>query len=323
MFLICGEALFDIFIHDHIAADANTIPLVARAGGSPLNVSIGLARLGREVAMLAGISTDLLGDRLVAVLESEQVSTRFIRRKPAPTTLSFVQQNSDGKPDYVFYGEGAADRCLASTDIEMSLDGIQCVHLGSYSLVVPPSADSLYQLAVKASAKRIISLDPNVRPTVEPDLQCWRDRIDSLIDLVDVIKLSDEDMSLLYPEKDPESILQRWRNRGVQLTIMTQGEAGALLISQRGDAQIEAYHIHVADSVGAGDSFQAIVLDELMALKSNYGDHWHTHLNSEHLKIIGESATIGAAITCSRSGADLPTRAELSQYKNQAADHLL
>ncbi|MEZ5478005.1 MAG: PfkB family carbohydrate kinase [Thiolinea sp.] len=106
MFLVCGEALFDVFLEDNVAQDSVTVPFTARVGGSPFNVAIGLARLGQSAALLTGVSTDFFGDRLQAVLEAEQVSTRYIARKHAPTTLGFVQRDANGLPSYAFLREG-------------------------------------------------------------------------------------------------------------------------------------------------------------------------------------------------------------------------
>lgn len=313
MFVICGEALFDVFIDETIAVDAREVPFSGLVGGSPFNVAVGLARLGQQSALLTGISRDLLGDRLMAVLKSEKVITNLVSRKSAPTTLSFVQKNKDGVPDYVFYGEGAADRLLHEEDIAFDLDGVECLHFGSYSIVVPPTADTLYQLAQKESGKRIISLDPNIRPTVESDLDLWRDRVEKMVALSDVVKLSDEDMTLLYPGQNPGTILAGWLDRGVKLAIMTRGGEGATLMSHIANIETEAMKTTVVDTVGAGDTFQTIVLDELVALNARFPGEWQNQLDGMTLSAIGKRAGVAAAITCSRAGANLPGRTEIEQ----------
>ncbi|TXH60558.1 MAG: carbohydrate kinase, partial [Thiothrix sp.] len=133
MFLVCGEALFDVFTTEVVDQAAFEVPLSARVGGSPLNVAVGLARLGCPVAMLTGLSTDFLGERLLASLQSEGVNTGLIVRKQAPTTLGFVQQDAAGVPSYAFYGNGAADRLLTLDDINVDLEGTAVIHFGSYS----------------------------------------------------------------------------------------------------------------------------------------------------------------------------------------------
>ena len=119
----------------------------ARIGGSPFNVAVGLARLRRRAALLTGVSTDALGDRLAAALDSERVETRFLARMPNPTTLAVVAFGSESEPRYTFYGEGAADRSLTATDLQELPNNVSCLHFGSFSLVVDPTASTLLALA--------------------------------------------------------------------------------------------------------------------------------------------------------------------------------
>ncbi|HPE59020.1 MAG: carbohydrate kinase [Thiothrix sp.] len=313
MFVVCGEALFDVFIADGVAQDARTVPFSARVGGSPFNVAIGLARLGCDSALLTGLSTDFLGQRLLAVLEAEKVSTRLIVRKPAPTTLGFVQHGEDGVPAYAFYGEGAADRSLTPADLPASLEGTECLHAGSYSIVTPPTSDAVLQLFQRESGQRILSVDPNIRPTVEPDMAIWRERIDALLALADVVKVSDEDLGWLYPGQAIDAIMRQWMANGLKLMVVTRGSQGALLASQAAQAEVSTPKIRVVDTVGAGDTFQAALLDALVALKQAHGERWESMLDAATLTRIGHFAAVAAAITCSRKGADLPTRTEINQ----------
>lgn len=314
MYLVCGEALFDVFIENAPALDVDTIEFSARVGGSPFNVAVGLARLGRESALMTGVSTDFLGDRLKAVLEKEKVSTDYLFRKSGPTTLGFVQKSKSGHPSYAFYGNGAADRSLVKEDIPHDITFVRCIHLGSYSIVVPPTADTLEALIKRESGKRIISLDPNIRPTVESEMDVWRMRVSRLLPFVDVIKASDEDLGLLYPEVQPEDVLQMWLSSGVQLAAITMGEHGALLGSQKAHVQIDSPLTQVIDTVGAGDTFQAALLDQVVSLANQNKDNWIELLDTQALKNLGRFAVGAAAITCSRKGADLPSRDEVYQF---------
>ncbi|NKB76703.1 MAG: carbohydrate kinase [Gammaproteobacteria bacterium] len=311
MFIVCGEALFDVFINDSVPLHATSVPFEAKVGGSPFNVAIGLSRLGNNAALVTGVSTDLLGDRLINVLDAENVSTQFVSRKQAPTTLGFVQHNRNGAPDYVFYGEGAADRSVELGDVEKDFSAARCLHFGSYSIVVPPTADSFYALAAREAGKRIISLDPNIRPTVEEDLEIWRSRIQKFIEFVDVIKLSDEDMSLLYPDKQPDDVLDQWLSQGVKLAVLTRGSDGATLLSVKDRVNVSSPKTDVVDTVGAGDTFQALLLDRLVELDMNDQGRWDEQLDADCLHAIGSLAATAASITCSRVGADLPTRQEI------------
>jgi len=310
MFLVCGEALFDVFTAEVVDQAAFEVPLSARVGGSPLNVAVGLARLGCPVSMLTGLSTDFLGERLLASLQSEGVNTQLIARKQAPTTLGFVQQDAVGVPSYAFYGNGAADRLLTLDDVNVNLEDTAVIHFGSYSIVAQPTADSYFALAQQHSGKRLLSLDPNVRLNVEPRLEVWRKRLAELLPLMDVVKVSDEDLHSLYPNQSPESIIEEWLQLGPQLIALTRGGKGASVWSRQAQVDIAGQPVKVIDTVGAGDTFQASLLDAVAHLKNSTAV-WSEQLNNETLFKIGHTAAVAAAITCSRRGANLPTRAEV------------
>ncbi len=144
--------------------------LEAKAGSSPFNVAIGLSRLDRRSALLTGISNDFLEERLMAVLAKERVLAEFIQRKNAPTTTALVQLDDKGFPVYSFYGLGAADRLLTTSDVDIVLNEKTVLHLGSYSIVVQPTADALFSLVKKYTQRCLISLDPNIRPIIEPNM---------------------------------------------------------------------------------------------------------------------------------------------------------
>jgi len=311
MFLVCGEALFDIFADGSIAKNATHLPFDGVAGGSPFNVAIGLSRIGQDSALLTGVSEDFLGQRLMAILEQEQVNTDFIVSKNAPTTLSFIQKDSAGVPDYAFYGTGGADRSVTIDDLpdDCTIDGI---HVGSYSIVTPPTADTLLHLIQKHSGKGLISLDPNVRLGVEPDIKQWISRVDQIAHHANLLKISDEDFEHLYPKTPVEDKVKEWLSFGVGLVAFTKGGDGADLWSQQAKATVQTPKISVADTVGAGDTFQTALIDQLLTLKSQ-SDDWEDLLDTKQLTAIGKFAATAAAITCTRQGADLPTKAEINE----------
>ena len=195
MFLVCGEALWDIFATDH----QQGVGLDARIGGSPFNVAIGLARLQQKSALLTGMSRDPMGRRLKAALERERVATDFIVDTDQPSTLSLVDIGPGGEPAYAFYGHDAADRAVHPQDLPVLGPDVWGIHAGSYSLVAEPVGTSLLSLFEREAGRRLISLDPNVRLSVEPDAAIWRDRIERFAAHSDLIKVSDEDLGLIYP----------------------------------------------------------------------------------------------------------------------------
>lgn len=307
MFLVCGEALFDVFIGDE---SNRALHLDAHPGGSPFNVAIGLARLGQPVSFFGGIASDMLGDRLVRVLETEGVGTAILRRFDAPTTLGMVELASDGVPRYAFYGNGAADRLLTHDRLPELPTSLKAIHIGSYATVVEPVAAALEALVRRERATRLIAYDPNVRLNVEPSVARWQEKVETLTGLAHLVKISDEDAHLLYAGERDDALAQHWLARGSNLVVMTRGGKGASAWNASGRVDIDAPRINVADTVGAGDTFQAAMLTWL-AENDSLDASALTSLSAERTEALLHFAARAAAITCSRRGADLPKRGEL------------
>jgi fructokinase len=171
MFVVCGEALMDVFATGDTAAGTG---LDARVGGSPFNAAVGLARLGRRVAFFAAVSRGFLGDRLMRALAAEGVDTSAVQRNDAPTTLGLVGLDAQGVPSYAFYGEGCADRQLTPAGLDSLPPGMRAIHLGSFATVVEPIASTLRALVEREHQRTLIAYDPNIRLNVVPDLARWR-----------------------------------------------------------------------------------------------------------------------------------------------------
>ena len=316
-YVVCGEALFDVFVKRGEAIDMTSLSLEAKAGGSPFNVAIGLSRLGRRSTLLTGISNDFLGERLMAVLVKERVLTEFIQRKNAPTTMALVQLDDAGIPAYSFYGLGAADRLLTTGDVDIVLNEKTVLHLGSYSIVAQPTADALFSLVKKYTQRCLISLDPNIRPMIEPNMDIWRKRLNLLIPLVDIIKVSDEDLEVLYPEKTPEMVITQWQQLGDKLFVLTRGHEGATLYTKKHTVKVSVPVLQVVDTVGAGDTFQAALLDAIGDFYLLSPKMWIEQLTKEKLTNIGQYAACAAAITCTKRGANLPRKTEILKLEQR------
>lgn len=311
MYLVCGEALFDFFSEDDASGLASKINFKAIAGGSPFNVAVGLRRLGVDAALFAGLSTDYLGRRLQHVLQEEGVRPDYLIDFAAPTTLAMVAVGANGSPHYSFRGEGCADRQLKPEHLPSLGPEVRGLHIGSFSLVVQPIADTLLALVQRESGKRLISLDPNVRLNPEPDIELWRSRVATLVALADLIKVSDEDLSLLYPEQDPQRVIEGWLQQRCQLVFLTRGGEGATVFSrQHGSWSVPACAVKMADTVGAGDTFQAALITWLTEheLDSIEGVG---QLSREQIDAMLKFAVQAAALTCSKTGPDLPYRRQL------------
>lgn len=311
MYLVCGEALFDFFAQADSNEPPNQVGFKAIAGGSPFNVAVGLRRLGVDAGLFAGLSTDYLGTRLKHVLLNEGVSDQYWLEIDAPTTLAMVALDANGVPAYSFRGEGCADRQLHPQHLPVLGPEVRGLHVGSFSLVVQPIADTLLTLVQRESGQRLISLDPNVRLNPEPDINVWRQRINQLIPYADLIKVSDEDLDLLYPGQDPLQVAQLWLGQRCQLLFLTRGSQGASVFSRvHGHWSQPAQAITVADTVGAGDTFQAAVIAWLteQGLDSIKGLQ---QLSKVQIGALLDFACRAAALTCSKTGPDLPYRHQL------------
>lgn len=311
MYLVCGEALFDFFSENDASGLASKVNFKAIAGGSPFNVAVGLRRLGVDAALLAGLSTDYLGRRLLQVLQDEGVCQDYLLDFAAPTTLAMVAVGANGSPQYSFRGEGCADRQLQPEHLPPLGPEVRGLHIGSFSLVVQPIADTLLALVRRESGKRLISLDPNVRLNPEPDIDLWRARIATLVELADLIKVSDEDLHLLYPGQDPAQVIEGWLQHRCQLVFLTRGGDGASVFSRvHGSWSAPACAVKIADTVGAGDTFQAALITWLteQQLDSVEGVK---QLGREQIDRMLKFAVQAAALTCSRTGPDLPYRKQL------------
>jgi len=311
MYLVCGEALFDFFSQEDASGQASTVNFKAIAGGSPFNVAVGLRRLGIEVGLLAGLSSDYLGQRLRQVLRDEGVRDDYLVEFAAPTTLAMVALGANGSPHYSFRGEGCADRQLQLGHLPVLDAQVRGLHFGSFSLVVQPVADSLLALLRRESGQRLISLDPNVRLNPEPDIEVWRQRVAELVQYADLIKVSDEDLHLLYPGQAPESVLQGWLQYRCQLIFLTRGGQGATVFSrQHGSWSAPAVPVVMADTVGAGDTFQAALIAWLTEQQLDSVDGVQG-LAREQIDAMLRFAIRAAALTCSKTGPDLPYRQQL------------
>lgn len=295
--------------------------LNAVVGGSPLNVAIGLARLGIPSGFLGGISRDSFGDFLATAMNRETVADPYVVRLTAKTALSLVDQNIE-PPKYSFYGENSADISYGLSDLPARLsDTITCINFGSYTLVVEPCGAALRALMARESSKRVISYDINVRPSIEPDMERWRVVVEAAIRHVDIIKASNEDISLLYPQMDPATIVKKWHARGAAIAIITLGSDGVIACSKAGIVQQAATPVTVVDTVGAGDSFQSAFLASLSMANV---------LTKPEIKSISQSclvqslqnAAAAAAETCRRQGANLPKLSDLPSFHSKGSEDL-
>ena len=264
MFLCCGEALIDVFSNQN--DETNHLSLVARPGGTPYNVAISIARLGGQASLLTGISSDALGQHLYQSLKNESVATDYLIRRQNPTALSLISVDQAGQPGYTFYGSNCADSSITRQMFPTIGSDIAGLHFASYSIVMPPAADAFLKLATEFK-DRFISVDPNVRPTVFPNLDTWRTRIDSFAELAQLLKVSTEDLQYLYPDITVETIAERYLAKGVKLVVITDGDQAVSAWTKHCQVvRVKPLPTKVVDTVGAGDTFQAALLVKLFEM---------------------------------------------------------
>ncbi|WP_088283495.1 carbohydrate kinase [Ideonella sp. A 288] len=307
MFIVCGEALFDVF---EAGQTPSGLAFDGRIGGSPFNVALGLARLQQPVGFLGGISTGFAGERLMRALADEGIATGCVARTDAPTTLSLVGVDARGVPSYAFYGHGAADRQLLPAHLAAVPARARAFHFGSYAMVVEPVGSTQRALVEREHARSVIAYDPNIRVNVEPDLDRWRETLRWMLPRTHLLKVSDEDLGLLYPGRSIEHFAAEALAAGTPWVVVTRGGEGAVGVTARDTVRMPPQPVEVVDTVGAGDTFQAALLTWLAETGRLTPQAIAALDAAAQTQALGFAAR-AAALTCGRRGADLPRRAEL------------
>ncbi len=310
MILVCGEALIDLFVSEDPSGALRT---EAALGGSPFNVAIALSRLGLPSAFYGGVSTDHFGRRLTDKLAAEGVGLDYVVRSERLTTISVVATDSSGHPSYSFHGEGKADRHVETYDLPPVLsDDIEAITFGSYTIAVSPVADTYLALAKREAGSRTISIDPNVRPTVTPDMNEWRRRFEAFLPYADIVKASDEDLAVGYGQDvDISQIVEQWHAAGPSLVLVTRGPDGSTgYLRGQAPVSVPGRSVDVIDTVGAGDTFHAAVLAYLSKIGRLERSALSSLTQAELEQALGY-AVMASSITCTRQGADVPTADEV------------
>ncbi len=303
MIAVCGEALIDM-----TPAGEAFLP---RPGGSPYNVAVGLGRLGTAAGFLGRISTDPFGAALVRRLTENGVDTSLCVRGPEPTTLAFILPRPGGGETYSFYAEGSADRLLQLQDLPPLLPDVEALHFGSFSLVLEPGGTALRALLEREAGRRLITLDPNVRPSLGPPRDVYRPLLERLVAHADLVKVSDLDADWIYPGEPVQAVAGRWLRLGAALVVVTRGPGGSWASTQTAAAAAPVHPVPVVDTVGAGDAFTSGLLAWLAS-------HRRLHrqallgLDAEALTDALGFAALVSALTCTRAGAEPPTSSEVS-----------
>jgi fructokinase len=308
MILCCGEALIDMLPRRSDAGEAVFAPY---SGGAVFNTAIALGRLGVPVSFFTGLSTDFFGDQLKAELRASNVDSRHFRLSDRPTTLAFVKL-SNGHASYAFFDENSAGRMLAEADLPSLGDEIRALHFSCISLIPEPCGSTYEALMRREYARRVTMLDPNLRPAFVKDRARHLQRMYRMIAMADIVKLSDEDIAWFGEAGSHGEIAARWLRMGPKLVVITAGAKGAKGYLRDGRIDVPAPSVAVADTVGAGDTFNAGILaslhDQGLLTKEAVAG-----LTIDQAEAALRLAARAAAVTVSRAGANPPWRAELTQ----------
>ena len=304
-----GEVLIDL---TQTGTGPAGVPLfAANPGGAPANVAVAAARLGARTAFLGKVGRDGLGAYLTGVLAENGVDLSGLRTGSAATTLAVVTVDAAGERDFTFLR--GADGQLTQEGVDSQvLARTKFLHFGSVSLTASPAREAVLH-AVREARRlgALVSYDPNYRPALWPDRAQAETRMRQPLPLVDVLKLSQEELPLLSGTEDLEDGAARLRDLGVSLVLVTLGGGGVFYRLDGAAGRAPGVPVRVADTNGAGDAFLGAALSRLC----RRGDHPLEGLTPAGLEPILAFANRAAALTCSRSGAipALPTLAELEE----------
>jgi fructokinase len=298
------EALIDLIPREETTYEA-------ALGGSPFNTAIGLGRLGVTTGMSGRLSSDSMGDALAAQLASAGIDTRFVLRDPRPSPLAFVTRGTAATgARYSFYLGATAYDSPATLPLDWP-DHAAHLHIGSFSATDGALGAAALDALSRAEGRATTSYDPNIRPFVVPPLAETLRMVEQRVKLSTVVKASEEDFDWLYPGAPASASAARWAAWGPRLVVMTRGGGGAEA-HFRGERMVQpAPTINVVDTVGAGDSFMAGLLCAMADSEAlGAGSREPTEAEVGRWLIFAIAA---AAITCTRQGAQPPTRAEVDK----------
>jgi len=290
---VCGEVLIDI------------LPTGAVVGGGPANTAKALARLGHEVDFIDGISTDDYGVSVRKELSRDGVGLALSLTSDKPTCTATVTLDSKGSASYEFLIDGTATFDFNSSwlpDPERLKPSV--LHIGTLVTIIEPGASVLFDWAVKVGEFAPIVFDPNIRPSVMGDRAKYAVAVEKWVSISSVVKVSDDDIKWLYPTESLDVVAHRWIKAGVSAVIVTRGAKGIIGFTASGMEEVDGVKVDVVDTVGAGDTVGAIVVEGIIA-------HSVHGLQGQVLNALLHKAAIAAGITCSRAGAQPPRAYEL------------
>ncbi|MDO7868377.1 carbohydrate kinase family protein [Nocardioides jiangxiensis] len=297
--LVIGEALVDLIRRPGQRT-------VARVGGSPLNVAVGLSRLDVPAALHTSLGVDDDYGAMIEVHLAENDVTLVAPATARRTSTATAIIDDEGAASYEF-------------DLEWALEPVEVgaprlVHTGSIGALLAPGAAVAMDAVRRLRPSATVSYDPNVRPALMGDRDSARARIEELVGLADVVKASSEDLAWLYPGEDLDAVAARWLALGPALVVVTHGADGSYAVTVGAAARVPVPDVALVDTIGAGDSFMAGLLAALSDADLLGREHEKRlrALDEDALRSLLGFAAACAAVTVSRPGADPPRRDALA-----------
>jgi len=307
--LVIGEALVDV-VHG-INGEIKNIP-----GGSPANTAVALARLGTKTYMKARTSTDQFGTEIRNYLTSQNINLDYslVVKNPSSVVNALIQK--DGSAKYEANLRGAADYGWTYEELDQVIDpDIQIVQLGSLTSYIEPGATNIEKWfsQLRQSNKYLLTFDPNIRHPLDGENEVdVRSRAKKLASLSHVVKASDEDLNWIFSNNNPQDSATNIIESGASLVVVTLGKKGAFAVNKKLEiVEVTANEIAVIDTIGAGDTFAAALITQLLE-NSWINKNALENLSSDDLTEILTNCSAASAITCSRQGANPPHRHEVS-----------
>lgn len=310
--IIClGEALVDMVATSHGLSLVQSPEFHKAAGGAPTNVAAGAAILGASSGLIAQVGKDHFGEFIKQMLWDAGVDLEHFQQTPDyATQLAFVALDSGGVPDFAFHVKQSADQMLAPSAINASyLADAQIFHLGSITLINEPARSaSLKALDIAHDEGLLISLDPNLRPTLWKSLDQAQDEIVELVKNADFLKVSEQEMTFITGQEDLGSGIRALYDMGPELIAVTRGHEGSVIFNGRQTLEIPAFRVPIIDTTGCGDAFVAASLTRFVESENDIGD-----MSADELEDIFRFASAAAALAATAEGAipSMPGREEV------------
>ena len=316
MILCAGEAVIDMFQKQVPGLGEVFMPL---PGGCSYNTAIAIGRLGASAAFLGRVSRGFFGEIQARRLRENNVSGGLLIRCAENPILAFIRTGEGMEPQYAFYDEATADRPLSPEELPPLPPETSCLVFGSVSMCMEPIASTIEGLVMsRARRGTVIAFDPNIRPFMIKDRAAYLKRFERWLSVCTIAKISREDFEYLFPGTPPREALKKVIDMGARLAIATLGPKGAEAMLRRDDGGIfevfspAADAGEIADTVGAGDTFQGAFLARLQS-RGMMSPNAIVNLSENDLRAALDFANKAAAIVCTRRGAEPPTLEEVEK----------